>query len=214
VVAVSLALILALTPLAACEGDGTTSTSDGPVAGLDATGGSDTAPAAPGDAATPPEDAAAPPEDVTAPPEDVTAPPEDVTAPPEDVTAPPEDVTTPPEDTATPPEDTATPSAGACDNAADLAAFETAGAIDGHVSACVSQCLTSGQLNATCYSGCVQQRTGLSAPCSACFGQVMQCTVTNCALRCLNPASADCTACRDEKCTPAFTECAGVTNPG
>ncbi len=187
-------LLLTLAPLAACDSDSPTTppTGDTLVVGRDVTTSEDTA----------------------ATPEDTAATPEDTAAAPEDIATPPEDTATTPEDTATTPEDTATPSAGACDNAADLAAFETAGAIDGHVSACVSQCLTSGQLNPACYSSCVQGRTGLSTGCSGCFGQVMDCTVKNCALQCISPTSASCTTCRDEKCTPAFTACSGVTNPG
>ncbi len=197
--------------LVACD-DSTSPASAQP----DAIVGSDVTTPPAEDTATPPaEDATTPPaEDTATAPEDTATTPEDTATPPaEDTAAAPEDTAPPEEDTATPPEDT-TPSRGACDNAEDLPRFTDAATIEGHVSGCVTQCLTSGQLNATCYSGCMQTRAGFSAGCSACFGEVMQCTVTNCALQCFDASSAGCTSCRDTKCTPAFETCAGVSNPG
>jgi hypothetical protein len=196
--------------LVACD-DSTSPASAQP----DAIVGSDVTTPPAEDTATPPaEDATTPPaEDTATAPEDTAPPAEDTAPPAEDTATAPEDTAPPEEDTATPPEDT-TPSRGACDNAEDLPRFTDAATIEGHVSACVTQCLTSGQLNATCYSGCMQTRAGFSAGCSACFGEVMQCTVANCALQCIDASSAGCTTCRDTKCTPAFETCAGVSNPG
>jgi hypothetical protein len=149
----------------------------------------------------------------------------DTTTPPLDTatedTSTPADVTTP--DVATPDVETPTDtgsadtaaSAGACDNAGDLGRFEALDTtLQTAIGECVNQCLGTFTLTSACFGGCVEDKTGLSQACSGCFGDVMLCTVNNCALQCIDPASANCTQCRDANCTPSFIACAGVQQPG
>jgi len=109
----------------------------------------------------------------------------------------------------TTPADTASP--GACNNESDLAtlrAEETT--LAGKIQACVFQCLASG---ASCSSNCLQQSTELSSGCADCFGEVIACTITNCATQCFDATSQACTTCRNQYCTPAFESCAGIEQP-
>jgi hypothetical protein len=103
-----------------------------------------------------------------------------------------------------------TASAGACDNEADTAVLAGAEDLEGIIGNCAFSCISTG---APCATECVQRDVGTSAECSACFGAVIGCTLTNCALQCLDAGSAGCTTCRDTNCTPAFEECAGIAQP-
>ncbi len=173
------------------------------------------------DTTTPAEDTTAPEEDTIEPPREDTIgpPPEDTVGPPPEDTVepPPEDtIEPPPEDTIEPPpEDTVEPppedtveSAGACDNDAD---FDVLAAVEAQLSdiigGCVMPCFGQG---VACYTTCVQDATGLSDGCADCFGQVMDCTVANCAFQCIDSGSPACADCQENKCAPAFLECAGV----
>lgn len=51
----------------------------------------------------------------------------------------------------------------------------------------------------------------LSDPCAGCYGQIVLCTIQECAAQCIADSSAPvCTDCQDDKgCTPAFYECTG-----
>jgi hypothetical protein len=192
-------LILFVTGLMACDSDKQSSTDTILVPdATDTTAPDTTAP----DTSVP--DTTAP--DTTAP--DTTAPDTvpDTAAPdtePADTAAP--DTTVP--DVA----DTADASAGACDNGTDSATFASIqSTLEAKIQTCAFECLGQG---ATCAATCVQRETALSAACSACFGEVIACTITNCALQCLDANSQGCTTCRDTNCTPAFEACAGIEQP-
>ncbi len=104
-----------------------------------------------------------------------------------------------------------TTSAGACDNTADNTTLASVQAtLEAKIQTCAFECLGQG---AGCATTCIQRETALSSGCATCFGEVIACTISNCALQCLDASSAGCTTCRDDKCTPAFETCAGIVQP-
>ena len=97
---------------------------------------------------------------------------------------------------------------GACLNTSDLSALETAPDIEATIGGCVAPCMLEGE---ACYTTCVKDALGLTDPCAACFGAVMQCTATNCMIPCgLDSGGEACTTCRDDNCSEAFEECSGL----
>lgn len=102
-------------------------------------------------------------------------------------------------------------SAGACDNTGDfntLAGLQST--LESKIQTCAFSCLGQG---AACAATCIERETALSTGCSACFGEIIACTISNCALQCLDASSQGCTTCRDTNCTPAFEACAGIEQP-
>lgn len=98
--------------------------------------------------------------------------------------------------------------AGACANPDDHAWLASHYTRLGDVSKdCAFECLTD---DAACAAACVREATGLGAACSDCFGALVDCTVSNCALRCIVASSDMCIECRAEHCDRAFVRCAGV----
>ncbi len=158
----------------------------------------------------PGEDLVVPPEeDVGQPGEDVVEPKEDLTQPEPDVTVPEEDLGQPEEDIVELPPEDVVASKGACDNPGDTAVFEGTPDLSDKVSKCVMSCIMNADV-AGCSTTCIQDATGLSGGCAQCFGGVVDCTVKNCMLKCMDPNSAACAECRATNCGPAFEECAGV----
>lgn len=200
-------LILVATGLMACDSDESSPTDTTEVLSPDVSDTSDTS--TPADTETP---------DTTA---DTTA---DTTPEVEDDTAAEVTTDTSVPDTGTPDtadttqeviEDTAAPdtdtSAGACDNQTD---FDTLASVqstlESKIQTCAFSCLGQG---ASCAATCIERETDLSTACSACFGEIIACTITNCALQCIDASSQGCTTCRDTNCTPAFEACAGIEQP-
>lgn len=99
-------------------------------------------------------------------------------------------------------------SKGACDNPADLQALAKADP-EKAIGGCVSKCFTPGP-NCT---GCLKTGLGTSDGCTACFAGIVDCTVKNCALLCINAGSKGCADCQQLKCFPAFEQCSGVSPP-
>lgn len=61
-----------------------------------------------------------------------------------------------------------------------------------------------------CTSRCVE-RTGLSAECARCMGDVTTCTKAHCMRRCaLDPDGVPCRSCSAEECGPAYYACVGL----
>jgi hypothetical protein len=114
------------------------------------------------------------------------------------------------EDTAvdTTPEDTG--AAGACTNASDTAILAASADLEDKIGTCAFECISGG---AVCGTACIEREVGLSNGCSTCFGETIACTVASCALQCISPSSPNCASCRETNCTPAFTECSGITPP-
>lgn len=65
----------------------------------------------------------------------------------------------------------------------------------------------------TCSVTCMKNDKGvtLSDACAGCYGQIVLCTIENCAAQCIADSSAKpCTDCQTEKgCTKAFYDCTG-----
>jgi len=62
-----------------------------------------------------------------------------------------------------------------------------------------------------CVADCMASDTGLSAGCSACFGDAGECGMDNCGALCGDaPGSEECNTCIDEHCGAAFETCSGV----
>ncbi len=64
--------------------------------------------------------------------------------------------------------------------------------------------------NAANATKCIQDETGLSDACVACFGEINACGMSKCLALCFNPSSPECTACIDANCMPAFEEYPGL----
>lgn len=98
---------------------------------------------------------------------------------------------------------------GSCDNPDDnrwLARHYTS--LQDTSKDCAFDCLTD---DAACAARCMRQATDLSAPCTDCFGTFIDCTTSNCALRCIVASSDMCFECRAAHCDAAFERCAGVS---
>jgi len=149
------------------------------------------------DTVTPVEDSSTPLADAVKPLEEIWEQPEEVHVPEQDLQQ---------EEDVGQVAEVAT-SAGACDNPVDLATLESTTDLSDKVAGCAMQCLGQG---VACMSGCVQDASGLSDGCSACFGEAIQCTMSSCMLQCIDSGSQSCADCQQQKCAPAFLECAGV----
>ena len=97
----------------------------------------------------------------------------------------------------------------ACNNTADLAILEE-GEVTAAMGTCMPGCMMSEDL-ADCVADCLAEDTGLSAECSACFGETAACTFDNCLTECSGGGDdPECMACVDEQCGDAFEACSGV----
>jgi len=99
---------------------------------------------------------------------------------------------------------------GACTNEPDLEIFDSTDLVAAMTN-CLPGCIY-GDL-AVCVAVCVAEDTGLSAECSACFGDTAWCGATNCMYDCGEPMSEGCLTCIAESCGSAFETCAGVPLP-
>jgi hypothetical protein len=96
---------------------------------------------------------------------------------------------------------------GACTNEADTTTLMS---ID--IGAIVEGCVrtTFGAQPAT--SNCIGMMSGLSAGCTACFGETVTCVTMSCLTQCLaGGSSPGCVSCRMMNCDPAFAVCSGLT---
>jgi|GEM_PF-2235682 len=99
---------------------------------------------------------------------------------------------------------------GACTNDADTAIIMASSDIGSTMSGCAFECFSGGE---DCVDTCIINATGLSESCTVCFADMVDCTMSNCALNCLDPEGAACTQCQETHCIPPFTECAGMSPP-
>ena len=98
-------------------------------------------------------------------------------------------------------------SAGACTDAADTAKLAQLGA---NLQTDVTNCAKNNFGNATGINNCIAM-LGLSAGCTTCFDNNVQCADQKCLTQCFaNPSSAGCTSCIHTNCTPAFNTCSGI----
>jgi len=94
---------------------------------------------------------------------------------------------------------------GACLGDADVAIL--AQGVGDTPKACGTQCFAT--TDPTCSATCVAKKTGLSAGCSSCWGDVINCGIEKCLSPCLVGGQA-CTDCTAQKCDPAFHVCSGT----
>jgi len=102
-------------------------------------------------------------------------------------------------------EETGGEAEGACTNPADTTILDGLGdaGLTEIGTSCGPGCFLSGD-KAGCFGGCYAD-AGLSAECSACFGEIGACSMENC----LDGFSAD-EACIEAVCQPAFDVCSGL----
>lgn len=77
------------------------------------------------------------------------------------------------------------------------------------VTEATSDCVIGCALQPAGCANCVAAATGLSGACAGCYGAVLQCAVSACALQCFDASSPGCQACLAASCTPALEACAG-----
>lgn len=100
---------------------------------------------------------------------------------------------------------------GACNNVSDRDALGAVGVdIAQEVQGCALSCALRGN---SCSVACIERNIGVSEPCADCFADSISCTISRCALVCLDASSGACARCQQSNCTPAFAECAGITPP-
>ena len=98
---------------------------------------------------------------------------------------------------------------GACTNESDYSQLDTLGeaGLTTAIEGCIASCFVPDSPG--CQT-CVEGATNLSMGCSACFVDIIECTVTNCSLQCLSPSSPECADCRETNCFEPFIDCSGV----
>merc|ERR1719498_1423574 len=104
---------------------------------------------------------------------------------------------------------------GKCKKNADQAVWNQKGKakFQEDVSKCAHQCFGYGP---QCPFYCIKDNEGYSEDCSSCFKDLISCRINTCG----NPCnygnmgnSAACKSCVDQKCTPTFKTCSGLTPP-
>lgn len=77
------------------------------------------------------------------------------------------------------------------------------------IGGCAFMCMSESDIEA-CLQECIQDETGLSADCTACFVMFLGCSMANCSEECVaDPDSVECEECQDEFCWDAFEVCTG-----
>jgi hypothetical protein len=74
---------------------------------------------------------------------------------------------------------------------------------------CGVKCITNVDFSG-CVASCAIQQLGVSPSCSTCFSDDASCTMKNCMLKCVNPASPGCKQCSMAKCGPGMAVCTGI----
>jgi len=103
--------------------------------------------------------------------------------------------------------------AGNCGNPEDAERYKaTKTTMKGDIQGCLIGCkLNPGpDGEQACVVSCVEDKVGLSRPCSECWYENGECILNNCVLPCLNPSGALCERCAEDNCFPATIVCAGV----
>lgn len=102
------------------------------------------------------------------------------------------------------------PAEGACTNDADkVIVDDPASDVTGKATQCGLGCMGDAD-PATCSTPCVVNETGLSEACSACYAQLIACTVEKCLAQCAGGLTDGCIQCqRDQGCSAPYYECSG-----
>jgi len=94
---------------------------------------------------------------------------------------------------------------GACTNEADLVLMQPLN-WDIEWNKCVPDCVTDAECSAKCFN----ENTGISDPCSLCYGELASCWISKCYSKCGNGGGTpECFACVEEACVPDFDACFG-----
>ena len=102
------------------------------------------------------------------------------------------------------------PEVGACVNPADQQILaDNAETLEATVGNCAFQCIAD-PAPGTCAGACVSTTIGLSAGCAGCFGGAVTCMIANCIAQCIDAASQACSDCRATHCNEDFRTCAGI----
>eukprot|EP01137_Pigoraptor_chileana_P007579 Opistho-2@53347 len=96
---------------------------------------------------------------------------------------------------------------GACGNSADLGVFKSA---RDTMKSTIQGCLIKNILSEAKAVDCIAASLGISHVCAQCWGDEGECTLSKCALKCINPSSSECAACSQEECFPDCVLCSGV----
>lgn len=99
---------------------------------------------------------------------------------------------------------------GACGNGHDVPAYDTKrGSFKHDVQTALVACLIASDKRA-CVRAKLANAPGLTRGCADCWFAEGMCTLSACAVQCLNPESASCKACSERKCFPACVQCTGM----
>ncbi len=101
---------------------------------------------------------------------------------------------------------------GACEGGSDASILISEGdGVYDVATGCAMDCM--GGDSAMCASDCISGSTGLSAGCSACFGDLIQCSIDHCMAQCMSdPGDEACQMCQQDYCIWPFCECAGAAS--
>jgi hypothetical protein len=99
----------------------------------------------------------------------------------------------------------------ACINLADKTIWNATGEKDfrTYMNTCGQQCIG----NYDCTTTCVQKIEGYSNNCSSCFGNMGECSVKNCFMKCMRGDTPDCEKCIASSCDNVFHLCSGLVVP-
>eukprot|EP00928_Gymnodinium_smaydae_P057122 TRINITY_DN4039_c0_g1_i1.p1 TRINITY_DN4039_c0_g1~~TRINITY_DN4039_c0_g1_i1.p1 ORF type:complete len:257 (+),score=22.49 TRINITY_DN4039_c0_g1_i1:53-772(+) len=99
--------------------------------------------------------------------------------------------------------------ASSCTDDADQEAWKSHGRANfrSDMQECGLNCLGA----ARCTASCIKKKESYTDQCSACFGDLADCTQKSCLSQCAFGESPACSKCLAQHCAPAFTACSGLT---
>jgi hypothetical protein len=97
---------------------------------------------------------------------------------------------------------------GSCGNAGDVTIFaKLRNTIRPSIQSSFFRCIASGE---ECAINDIVKNTGLTHDCATCWGNLGECSLSNCIGPCLDPKSKACEDCSKQKCFPACQTCTGL----
>ena len=98
-----------------------------------------------------------------------------------------------------------------CINTHDLTIWNTTGQQNfrDYMNTCGSQCIG----NYDCTVSCVQKIENYTTTCCDCFGNLGECTVKNCLMKCIGGDTPQCEECISSSCDGGFNQCSGLQVP-
>eukprot|EP01062_Namystynia_karyoxenos_P070793 TRINITY_DN66186_c0_g1_i1.p2 TRINITY_DN66186_c0_g1~~TRINITY_DN66186_c0_g1_i1.p2 ORF type:complete len:264 (+),score=83.30 TRINITY_DN66186_c0_g1_i1:84-875(+) len=104
------------------------------------------------------------------------------------------------------------PADGACNDANDTKIWNATGFknFESDMTSCGLKCLGKD----TCVTSCMESTEHYTPACAKCFGDLGQCTATNCLTKCMSGRNPTCVQCLEKAgCDKAFVTCSGKTPP-